>query len=106
MPMPMLADAPWMELMRDLVMKKRTRSNMNASMQTAAEKPETQVLQHAMDISLTCASRPKTADMAARISAIAWRKRAYVIHLTRTLGISMGSLFPTRPLMSMREVGS
>lgn len=100
MPMPILADAPSMSLIRDLVIKNKTRSKMKARRAMAAENPETQVLQHAIDISLTCASSPNTAEMAARMRAIACRKRAYVIHLTTTLGICMGSLFPTMPLMS------
>lgn len=54
------------EFIRALATKKRTRSKMNAISATAAAKPDTQVLQQVMDISRTCARRPKKAETAAR----------------------------------------
>lgn len=87
------------------VRKKSAMSKMKAIIATAAAKPDIQVLQHVMDISRTCARRPKTADPAAKTSATMWRTRQYVIHLTTTLGISILVVFPSKVLMSEGETG-
>lgn len=60
---------------------------MNATSATAAANPETQVLQHVIDISRTWAKRPNKADIAARTRATRCRTSAYVIHFTTTVGI-------------------
>ena len=88
------------------VKKKRARSKMKAIIATAAAKPDTQVLQHVMDISRTCARRPNTADPAAKTRATMWRTRQYVIHLTTTLGSWILVSFPSNALMSVCEIGS
>ena len=67
--MPMEADAPDTEFMRDLAMKKNAMSKIKASSATAAPKPDMHVLKHTMENSRTWARRPKTADIAARMRA-------------------------------------
>ena len=75
---------------------------MKASRATVAANPEMQLLQHVMAISRTWASKPNTAEPAARTRATMWRTRAYVIHFTTALGICTGSLFPTKALISTK----
>ena len=53
MPMPIEAEPPFTELMRDLATKKNARSKMKARRATVAPKPEMQVLKHDIDISRT-----------------------------------------------------
>jgi len=50
-------------------MKKRVISKMKAMNATAAANPETQELQHVIDISRTWAKRPKRAEPAERMRA-------------------------------------
>ena len=102
--LPMEALPPLTELMRDFTVKKKARSKMKATKAMAAAIPEKQVEQYAIDISLTCARRPNTAETAAAINAMTCKKRAYVSHLTTTWGIWANlMLFPSKALGSCEK---